>query len=335
MRISVFGLGYVGSVSAAAFAADGHHVVGVDVHPDKVDAINQGHVYRYIGNVTATWTAFTTARQTFDITALGGVDAFTDHARVNSPSTAYFESADGQPGTLVNSDVTSQYANLNLTGVHRLTASPFTATTSFGLRREYRNSDQIWNQAKNVPAGAQNIRLGLNQASTETRFQVKDMAYFVQEEFLTFNERLLLTAAVNSERSSVNGDDQKFYAYPKFSGSFRVPFSLPFTDEIKIRGAYGRAGNQPPFGWKYTTLPVSPYSGQLGGLTSTIAGNPGIKPETSQETEGGVAGYLSWRRLSGPTEPQLERRPATRGGADADRPALLGHQRPCRNEADL
>jgi GDP-mannose 6-dehydrogenase len=42
MRISVFGLGYVGSVSAAAFAADGHHVVGVDVHPDKVDAINQG-----------------------------------------------------------------------------------------------------------------------------------------------------------------------------------------------------------------------------------------------------------------------------------------------------
>jgi GDP-mannose 6-dehydrogenase len=42
MRISVFGLGYVGSVSAASFAADGHHVVGVDVHPDKVDAINHG-----------------------------------------------------------------------------------------------------------------------------------------------------------------------------------------------------------------------------------------------------------------------------------------------------
>ena len=31
MRVSVFGLGYVGSVSAASFAADGHQVVGVDV----------------------------------------------------------------------------------------------------------------------------------------------------------------------------------------------------------------------------------------------------------------------------------------------------------------
>src|SRR6185503_9262049 len=39
---SVFGLGYVGSVSAASFAADGHEVVGVDVNPDKVRAINEG-----------------------------------------------------------------------------------------------------------------------------------------------------------------------------------------------------------------------------------------------------------------------------------------------------
>jgi len=42
MQVSVFGLGYVGSVSAAALAADGHHVVGVDVHAGKVDAINRG-----------------------------------------------------------------------------------------------------------------------------------------------------------------------------------------------------------------------------------------------------------------------------------------------------
>jgi GDP-mannose 6-dehydrogenase len=42
MNVSVFGLGYVGSVSAASFAADGHRVVGVDVSKDKVAAINAG-----------------------------------------------------------------------------------------------------------------------------------------------------------------------------------------------------------------------------------------------------------------------------------------------------
>jgi GDP-mannose 6-dehydrogenase len=42
LRISVFGLGYVGTVSAGCLAADGHAVVGVDVNTDKVAAINAG-----------------------------------------------------------------------------------------------------------------------------------------------------------------------------------------------------------------------------------------------------------------------------------------------------
>lgn len=42
LSISVFGLGYVGSVSAACFAHVGHRVVGVDVSAAKVEALNAG-----------------------------------------------------------------------------------------------------------------------------------------------------------------------------------------------------------------------------------------------------------------------------------------------------
>jgi len=42
MKISVFGLGYVGSVSAAALAGDGHEIVAVDVNPDKGALISAG-----------------------------------------------------------------------------------------------------------------------------------------------------------------------------------------------------------------------------------------------------------------------------------------------------
>jgi GDP-mannose 6-dehydrogenase len=42
MNISVFGLGYVGVVTAACLANDGHTVIGVDISTEKVDLVNQG-----------------------------------------------------------------------------------------------------------------------------------------------------------------------------------------------------------------------------------------------------------------------------------------------------
>jgi GDP-mannose 6-dehydrogenase len=42
MRLSIFGLGYVGAVTAACFAKEGHTVIGVDVNQEKVDSINRG-----------------------------------------------------------------------------------------------------------------------------------------------------------------------------------------------------------------------------------------------------------------------------------------------------
>ena len=41
-RISIFGLGYVGTVCSACLAREGHHVIAVDVDRNKVDIISRG-----------------------------------------------------------------------------------------------------------------------------------------------------------------------------------------------------------------------------------------------------------------------------------------------------
>lgn len=69
MRIAVFGLGYVGVVSAACLARDGHEVVGVDPQPEKVRLVGAGEtpiVEKYVGELIAEAVAAGRLRATTD-----------------------------------------------------------------------------------------------------------------------------------------------------------------------------------------------------------------------------------------------------------------------------
>lgn len=70
MRVSVFGLGYVGAVSAGCLAQDGHSVIGVDTYSPKVDAINAGQtpiIEKDIGQIIKTAVQQGKLRATTDV----------------------------------------------------------------------------------------------------------------------------------------------------------------------------------------------------------------------------------------------------------------------------
>lgn len=70
MKISIFGLGYVGAVSAGCLAEDGHQVIGVDPNQTKVDLINKGAtpiVEKDIGEMIARNVAATRLSATTDV----------------------------------------------------------------------------------------------------------------------------------------------------------------------------------------------------------------------------------------------------------------------------
>jgi GDP-mannose 6-dehydrogenase len=107
MKISVFGLGYVGCVSAACLASQGHEVVGVDVNPTKIELISRGRaplVEERIGELTAEVVRSGALRATADIadaitaTEISLICVGTPSAPSGSMSTEYLERVAEQIG---------------------------------------------------------------------------------------------------------------------------------------------------------------------------------------------------------------------------------------------
>ena len=251
-------------------------------------------VFRMLGSGSAVYDFVRTDRQKLDFTLNGGVDSYADHSKIISPATAYVEQVNANPGTIVLSDANVLTATLGGVLRHQLAASAFTATTSAGFGQVRRNVDIVENTGRGVFPGVTNVSSATQIFTNENQDVVKSGSLFVQEEFLTLSERLFLTAGVTAERTSNNGDPKKYYGYPKFSASYRLPFLPPKTDEVKLRVAYGRAGNQPTSG-KYTFLTSIINDSKTGYRASTAVGLPTIKPETTSEIEGG----LDWTLFDG------------------------------------
>jgi GDP-mannose 6-dehydrogenase len=154
MRISVFGLGYVGCVSAACLAGRGNEVVGVDVNPTKVELITGGHapvVEERIGELTAEVVASGALRATTDVaeaiaaTDISLVCVGTPSAPNGSLSTAYLERVaeeigealadkpDGQRHTVVFRSTMLPGTCLNLLVPILEKASGRTAGVDFGV----------------------------------------------------------------------------------------------------------------------------------------------------------------------------------------------------------
>jgi len=251
---------------------------------------NKENVYRFIGSANARYAVFTTERQNLTLAVNGGIDQFSQQDNIFSPNELLFEPQDGLPGTSVRGSTGNVNSNLNVSLVHQFSpaGSWFTATSSAGVQRERRDLDGASILARGLIPGQSAVDQGSSISVTPLRQLVKDLAYYAQEEVLALDERLLLTAAVRADRSTNNGDIDKFFFFPKASASFRLPQFLTAVDEAKLRFAFGQSGNPAIYGAKFTSLATTVYDAETGVQIGLVAGDPNIRPERQTELEGGV-----------------------------------------------
>lgn len=131
----------------------------------------------------------------------------------------------------------------------------------------------------------------LNNVNPET---IKTNSY--QRDYVTINyfgiydfdykDKYLFSGLYRIDGSSLFGEEERWHPYYRVSGGYRLTedFKIPKVQELKLRVAYGTAGQRPGFGWKDEVYIVSNGVGQY---PQTLANNH-LKPSTTKELEFGL-----------------------------------------------
>jgi TonB-dependent starch-binding outer membrane protein SusC len=275
-------------------------VAGANAFQDRDFIQTPEEVYRLISSASAAYAAFSSEGQSLTFRIDGGLDRFNQQDNIVSPRFLFFEPNDGLPGTVTSLSANVLRANANFSAVHEFTpvGRGWNATTSIGLQREISSQRSTNIIARDVLLGQENVNRGSATEVFADRQAVRGLAMYGQEEVLALSERLLATVGARAERSTLNGDINKFYFFPKASISYRLPGLFGLFDEFKPRFAVGQSGNQPLYIQKYTPAQIGTYTGQISFQPGLIVGNPNIRPERETEIEGGVDASLMNDRAS-------------------------------------
>ncbi|HEY2851950.1 MAG TPA: SusC/RagA family TonB-linked outer membrane protein [Gemmatimonadaceae bacterium] len=301
----IYAFGYTPAVVDLRQQVNGHPIdnvilaslFGTGSNPfQTISAIKDNEdVWRQLGSAQLRFNAYSSQAQSLTFSAVGGFDRFDDDGETYSPNYLQFEPDDGFPGTAVQAEALSRQYNGQLNAVHTFTPNDVrflgwltTLTTAGGLQYEDRDLNQYSVIARGLFPGVTNINQGTPTIDM-TKTLVRNEALYASEEILGLNEKLSLSGRVRAERSSVNGDRNKFFYWPAVSGAYRFVNLFPHANEIKLRAAFGISGNQPNYGNRDLVLaPNGLIDGRNAIATPSTIGNPNIEPEKMHEQEYGM-----------------------------------------------
>ena len=244
---------------------------------------------RFIGGGALNWTPWRTDHQSFAVNLNGGADLASLNDLFYAPPYLQVEQVipSGLPGTSVANTAQINYFNYSANLIYHNTAlSWLDATTSGGWQRDERSNVNPVTVGFNLLSGVGVPTVGTVQNNFFYHTAQKDQSFYLQEQIITLDSKLTVTAGITAERSTNDGDINKFYYYPHYSGSYRIP-GANFLDEVKLRAAYGQSGNLAPYGARYSPFPPALIAGFNSLGTNNLLGDPNIKPESEQEFETG------------------------------------------------
>ncbi len=151
--------------------------------------------------------------------------------------------------------------------------------------------DFVQTRTTQLIPGQTNATQGGAQQVVQTTGSEEEFGIIFQQEF-NYDDKIIATAGLRLDKSSLNGDPNKYFAFPKASLAANIAnfdfWSIPAINQFKLRAAYGETGSSAQFGSLFTTLNVTGIDGNSGTVINNAQGNARLEPETSRELEIGT-----------------------------------------------
>jgi TonB-linked SusC/RagA family outer membrane protein len=178
--------------------------------------------------------------------------------------------------------------------------------SNFSLGLQYLKSSTQLTETFGQDLGAAGIRSIASAAVTwgdQDFSEQKSFGLYAQEQ-VGWRDRLFVTTALRMDNNSAFGSELNRVFYPKLSASWVISdedfFNLPWIEQLRLRAAWGQAGNSPgPFDAvrSYTTSVATGATSTSSALRYSSVGNPDLKPERATEIEVGFETDLFNGRL--------------------------------------
>ncbi len=261
--------------------------------------INNERVNRIISSFTSIIYLLRKDKQSLKFNLQGGIDYVHQQNVVAMPEDVQFQQQRANPGAARFSSTRSSNTNIQGFLVYNAEVNKFNLTTSLGATRLDVNNRVLWFQGEGIPAGTNNPGTGLVQLSFLGNGRLYEEGLVAQQE-INWNDRIILTGAIRRDRSTLNGDKNKYYNFPKASAALNLAnfdfWKIKPINLFKLRAAYGETGNSAGYGSVFNSLGTAAIGGSTGFVTPTSIGNPTIAPERASEFEYGLdASFLDSR----------------------------------------
>jgi TonB-linked SusC/RagA family outer membrane protein len=287
-------------------------VPGVSANPLQDVALfqNREETTRLISGATTAIDAFSSPDGVHRVKLLGnlGIDTFNQKNHIDSPSELGFEGDDTLRGTVVDGTTTNTNYNTGASATWTFTpeSRAFRSGLTAGVTYESVDTHSVYVIARNLTAGQPKIDTATAITTQERLLQTKEFGGYAQEELALLDDQLSVLGGMLAERSSLNGDSDKFFLYPKLGAAYSLikpakqgqTGALDAFESLRVRAAYGETGNRPNYGNKFTPLSVvNTISGNAGVLLIGTSGDSRLEPERQREFEGGVDAALKDQRV--------------------------------------